>query len=689
MKRFLIILSAFITAFVTTSNAQATEITKLDLEYVTAELISKSKTLHAGTNHFAIMLDHEDQWHTYYKNPGDAGIATSLTLKNAPEDIQVSSLVWPQPYKFPFPPNLTNYGYKDVAILPFTIEIPKSYVGKKVSLTAELNTLICKDICLPGFGEFSITRQTKAEPVINNTHAYYIKKGYDFVPQNSTESFDINVDNQNVILHFKTVHIPKLFIPSDEGVINDSQAQKFIKTNTGYKLILEKDDYLEALPENFGGILVLKDNSALAYGNAQHAATAPNLSTVQDEDTIVETSLFVMLAFIGGLILNLMPCVLPVLSLKVMSLVKYKDSGAGYIHGLYYTLGVVLSFLILASTLVILKQSGEAIGWGFQLQNPTFVIILIALLSFISLSLFGVFNIGTSLTQLEGKKVYKSGKLNAFMAGILATIVATPCTAPFMGVSMAYALSQDNITTYLVFVSLGLGLAFPYLLLSFKPSALKFIPKPGAWMERFKQFLGFPMLASILWLLWVIAAQKGSDAVLIALMMIFVLSLISWIYGNFVSLKGSKTYRFISSLILIVLSLFAIQQASQSIHTLKEQATSPQQTVINFDKQKIKTLNAEGKTVFLRFTANWCITCKANEKLVINTTEVQTALNNNNIVQMVADWTNKSEKIAQEIERLGRSGIPLYVFFYPNGKEVILPEVINKSLILAQINKSY
>lgn len=691
--KLLILALAFVSQLVTSTATQAEAVR---MESVQAELITENKNFVVGDNWAALVLTHDNDWHTYYKNAGDAGIATNLTF-DLSDDVKVSEFFWPTPHKLSFSADLVNYGYEGLTILPFKVNVPEAYLGRKVSMKADLSlkanllVLMCKDICLPGTASFDIKRDVSRFAVEDKTSAYLFKKAFAKLPSNnnSTVSAVVKGDNVEITIPTTSAEIPKVFIPSDEGIINDSQAQAFSKTSNGYKLVLEKDMYLDTIPENFGGVLIFSDDSAQAYGNSQlpDSLTAVEQLKEKKADNTGAPSFIAMLffAFIGGLILNLMPCVLPVLSLKVMSLVKYKDTGAGYIHGLYYTAGVMISFLALAGVLVSLRESGEALGWGFQLQNASFVVFLISLLTLLALSLFGVFNFGATLARLEGQKVYKSGTLNSFMGGVLATIVATPCTAPFMGAAMAYALSQSAFVTFSVFAMLAFGLAFPYLLLSFKPAALKFMPKPGVWMESFKQFLGFPMAASVVWLLWVLSAQKGVDAVLMALILVFILSFLSWVYGRFISLKGGKIYRTVSLLLVLATALIAVISVSQSVASIHVTKETVKTETLSFDKARIKKLNAEGKTVFLRFTANWCITCKVNESLVIKTEDVQNALNEAGVIQMIADWTNKDAVIAKEIESFGRSGIPLYVFYRPEGKTDVLPEVITKQMIIDKI----
>ncbi|MCK9281853.1 MAG: thioredoxin family protein [Melioribacteraceae bacterium] len=401
--------------------------------------------------------------------------------------------------------------------------------------------------------------------------------------------------------------------------------------------------------------------------------------------------LAILFAFIGGIILNLMPCVLPVLSLKIMGFIKQAGEERSKLrkHGLAFTFGVLISFWALAGLLLILRAGGEYLGWGFQLQSPSFVIVLSVLLFLFGLSLFGVFEIGVTLTAVGQNAPKGSTYTGSFFSGILATIVATPCTAPFMGSALGFALSQPAYVSMLIFTALGLGMALPYVLLTSIPALLKFVPKPGAWMETFKQFMGFLMVATVLWLIWVLSLQTGAEGVLILLGSLLLVSLSGWIYGRWSVLhKPLATRRIaqvISGLILIgalALSITYIKPISASTDAVHSQGLIEWRT---FSPELVAQLRSQNKPVFIDFTAAWCLSCQVNEKVAFGSEEVQKAFADKGIIALKADWTNKDEVIAKELAKFGRNSVPLYVLYLPEKEAVLLPEILTPDIVLSYL----
>jgi thiol:disulfide interchange protein len=411
----------------------------------------------------------------------------------------------------------------------------------------------------------------------------------------------------------------------------------------------------------------------------------------------MELSVILILAFAGGIILNLMPCVLPVLSLKIFDFVQRAGNKRGHLlaHGLTFTAGTVASFWVLAGLLMILRRAGYGLGWGFQLQSPTFLVILSAFFLFFALHLFGVFEMGYLFTRLrrgdEGK-----GLGGSFLAGVTATIVATPCTGPFMGTALAYGFTQSNTVSFLVFTFLALGVAFPYLLLSLAPGLARFLPKPGAWMEHLKQFMGFPLLATVVWLAWVFGRQTGIDAMAMLLVLLVAAGLAAWVLGKWMALQHPGHIRLTAALVALAIFapaltwvLYGLQHkpAVRTEDSLSDIVSGPGTiTWRKFTPETLAALRAEGKPVFIDFTADWCITCKVNERVALSKPEVSKAFAEKGIVALKADWTNSDEMVTTALAGYGRNSIPLYVY-YPAGSDdyKILPQVLTPGGVVAAV----
>ncbi len=434
--------------------------------------------------------------------------------------------------------------------------------------------------------------------------------------------------------------------------------------------------------------------------------SSPDSSTPTSSGGITKLFLMLGMAFLGGMILNLMPCVLPVLSLKIFDFVKRSGDSRWKIfsHGLTFTAGVLFSFWILAGLLLVLRSGGQQLGWGFQLQSPGFLIVLCALFFFFSLNLFGVFELGVIFTRIGAPKS-NSGHAGSFFAGITATVVATPCTAPFMGSAMGFAFSQPAYYAMVVFTFLGLGMAAPYLVLSAFPALMRFLPKPGEWMEHFKQFMGFPLLATAIWLAWVLGHQAGVDALIALLFVLLLAGMSAWILGKWTALHRTTPTRIIAGLLALVIFLPAFLlvliylDQIRSIKPVKSTAylspsadeknspgalESDEIVWENFSEEKLDALIKEGKPIFIDFTADWCLSCKVNERVAFTNADVIDKFHELNIQMLRADWTSRDEAIAKTLAKYGRNSIPLYVLYGGHGPNdfILLPEVITPGTVL-------
>ena len=637
-------------------------------------------------------------WHTYWKNPGDSGSEPRIDW-TLPEGFEIGEIQWPTPKKLPFGP-LLNYGYEDGVILLQKLQAPAVLPKGPLNLTAEIDVLVCKEECIPEFGTYELILNGPDAAAENNTD--YLREAQAKIPTKTNWSVSYREDNGNFVLDFSGTQDLSLngvfkgsikFFPLDWGFV-DNTAKPEIEIIDGGLVLKQKrgERDIDAL-ERVRGLLVFKTPDGLrqaaefaAMPVSGASADTPNGNGALED---VQQTGFVkaaLLAVLGGLILNLMPCVFPVLSIKALSLVKIaeKHPEQARIHGLAYTSGVILSFLAIAGGLIALKASGSAIGWGFQLQDPVVVTLLAYLLFIIGLNLSGVFEFGGGLTNIGSKLTGGHGYNNSFFTGVLATLVATPCTAPFMGVAIGYALFQPPIISLSIFAALGFGLALPYLALSFLPSLQHILPKPGAWMDTFKQFLAFPMYASAAWLVWVMLQQAGPHSALGALFGFVALAFGLWLMSHKPQSKGLKN--FVNA--LIVVSFLAAAGFLPSGKDVKHYE-NPARVEFGqtYSEDALQSALNGNEPVFVEMTAAWCITCKVNHASSINIDSTMTLFDEKNVQYFIGDWTNQDAHITKYLDSFGRSGVPIYVYYGPrseNGQRPeprVLPQILTPMIV--------
>lgn len=685
-----------------------------------AELISEVESIQPGQPFWlALRLKAEQDWHTYWQNPGDSGLATSIKWE-LPEGFSAGKIQWPYPERIEAPP-LTSFGYDGEVILLIQITPPTAISASSVKLSGNAKWLVCKELCLPGGAKVELELPVKNEPPKQSKWAQAFADTRAKHPLTSSDwQFSAATDKDTYVIKAVapknfTGEISKFtFYPFEGGVIQHSDPQKFQKTGNEYTLIIKRaEDATESSKELKGvvvspqswreggkeralavSIAVAGDLSVL--GNSATGTTSTGQTLPKNPNSVTSIWLALVFSFIGGLILNLMPCVLPVLSIKVLGFVKQakEDSSKTWQHGAVFTMGVLMSFWALGGSLMLLRAGGEKLGWGFQLQSPSFLVFLCALFFLFGLNLFGVFEVGTSLMGVGQESMNKSGLFGSFASGALATLVATPCTAPFMGSALGFALTQPLWASLLIFSALGIGMSTPYVLLASIPALLKFVPKPGVWMETFKQFMGFLLMATVVWLVWVLGLQVGMDAVAKVLLSLVVMAVGAWILGRWGNLMQSTKTRRVAQAIMIVLvasSLaFAISGARGESTVSKEHNISNGDGIAwqQFSPKLIDDLRASGKPIFVDFTAAWCLSCKVNEKVTFSNQEIKDLIVKLGIVPVKADWTSRDEAITRTLESFGRSGVPLYVLYNPKLKDpIILPEVITPDIVLNELKK--
>lgn len=684
-------------------------------DQVTAELVSESTGIQAGAPFWVgLRLDHEPHWHTYWKNPGDSGLGTSLTW-DLPDGFTAGPVIWPTPQFIPLDP-LVSYGYEGTTLLMVRLDPPGDLVvGQSLDLRVRVDWLACHEVCIPGGANLELSLPVVGgSPTLSPDQASLFARTRAALPLEGV-GWPVSLSGVGDQLKLD-VRLPEgsvvdpdtvFFFNQDESVIEPGAPQEITFVDGLLSLRLTPAVYADGPVDAVSGVLFADSGFGDSVpGNAVSLDAAINSSGAATELSVIESvatqaapkkpislPAALILAFVGGLILNLMPCVFPVLSIKILSFVQQAGEDRGRIlrHGLVFALGVLVSFWALAGTLIALRAGGAQLGWGFQLQSPFFIVLIAAVLFMLSLSLIGVFEIGGSLIGVGAGKG-NSGYSGSFFTGVLATVVATPCTAPFMGSALAFALTQPAVVSLIVFTVLGIGMSAPYVLLSAVPSLLRLMPRPGAWMETFKQLMAFPLLATVIWLTWVLGQQVNIDGITQFLFGLLLLGIACWIYGRWTTPIRSTAVRLIARAIAVIIVVFGLYVASAGTRS-PITAVIPAGEVApgeigwqTYDRDELMALRAAGTPVFLDFTAAWCLTCKANELVVFRSQEVRDSFEELGIVPMKADWTTRNPEITRALAEFGRTGVPLYVFFAGDGSDpVILPEILKPGIVLDAI----
>ncbi len=671
---------------------------------VQATLIAEYETIRPGeTVHVALELVMRRGWHTYWINPGDAGAPTELHWQ-LPAGWQSTALEWPYPERQPTGP-LMDYGYQNKVWLLTTIRAPNAAKpGDIITLPATASWLVCKEVCIPEDAEMTLTlRVSSTPPVQNYQRSARFSEARAKIPQTSPWlSTYHSPTNQQLDLFIKAPELVTpapanaYFFPLTEGLIDGPTPQSLGIAEDGLVLRMAPGRkftwraFRSTKPE-ITGVLVLTATNGTVQAVTLRASpgnipSAHFQQPAQSNMTLIWAMGFVLL---GGLILNLMPCVLPVLAMKSLAIAKasHLSRRNAIIEGLSYGAGVVLSVLSLGLLVISLRAGGQAVGWGFQLQDPLIVAAFALLIFAVALYMSGVyrlrgsFHAGDHLTR-------KSGPAGAFFTGILAVLVAAPCTAPFMAAALGYALTQSALAALLIFLCLGLGFAAPYVAITLSPRLLRLIPKPGPWMARFQQILAFPLYATVVWLIWVLSIQAGPTAVTSALAAMVLLAFAAWCWNASADSKGASLC--IARAIVVIAALAALA----SLSLIKSNPTTVS-TQINmsgpnsepYSPARLDTLRAEQRPVFINATAAWCITCLVNERVAFSMLAVKDAFQKNNVAYLIADWTSRDPQITQLLAQYERSGVPLYLYFKPGAdKPQILPQVLTPGMLVKTIS---
>jgi thiol:disulfide interchange protein DsbD len=674
--------------------------------HVEAELVAEVKSVQPGEPfRAAVRITTDDRWHVYWKNAGDAGLPPTFEWRT-PDGFEIGETIWETPEKI-IVGGLANYGYEGEVLYIVEIRPPDKLDAETVELTVEADWLVCKEECVPGEATLALTLPVaETTPAIDEERRDEFARADDARPE-TEHGWRVRAFDQDTLAvfflfppaSFEGEIVEAVFFPEQEGVFRNAAEQPFSKSRDGYRLDVPYDPMKYDDPDTLAGVLVLEsadgDKRALEIV-APVEASASEFAKLDEPGAasdVAETGVWVAIAFafVGGIILNLMPCVLPVISLKIMGFVKQAGEERRKIaaHGGAFTAGVVISFWALAGALLLLRAGGEQLGWGFQLQSPEFLFALSVFLFLFGLSMLGVFEVGSSLTSADAG-ARGSGVGSSFLGGATATVVATPCTAPFMGSALGFAMAQPAWVSMAVFTSLGLGMAFPYLLLSIFPRWLAYMPKPGAWMDTLKQAMGFLLLATVVWLLWTLGAQAGPNAIAVALLALLAAGVAAWIYGKWASLGRKRRTRVVSSAIagaiLLVALVFGFGAVGAFSHagSIADDPDGIQWE--EFSPDRLAELRQAGEPVFIDFTAQWCLSCQVNEQTALADADVVEAFERKGIVALKADWTKRDETIARALEGYGRNSVPLYVLYEPGAeKPAFLPEILTAGVVLDAI----
>jgi len=565
--------------------------------------------------------------------------------------------------------------------------------------------LECKDVCIPGEAQVKLTLPVKAQAAPSSSAGLF-KASQARVPQaalNATAYIDATRIRVALSPPVGKTLDKFEFFPLEEGRIEPAAPQELKREGAQFAIYLTAAKPVGTDFKTLKGVIVANGGPGYANGWANvvqapltagavgAAAGATGAGGASGSAGGSSMSLLAALgtALLGGLILNLMPCVFPVLSLKLIGLAQHRThSGPMAAHGIAFAVGVVLSFVLLAALLIGLQQAGSALGWGFQLQTPWVVAALTVLFFGIGLNLLGVFEftMGSGVANLKAADTLaqKSDWRGSFGTGVLAVIVASPCTAPFMGAALGYAITQPAVIALSVFAALGVGMAAPYVLLTLFPSLLAKLPRPGRWMELFKQFMAFPMFATCVWLLWVLAQQVDAGGVALALGVLVAVSFALWALG--LSQRGARVFRWVAAAGGVLAALTFAPIATSEALAPGTRATADTGW-IDYSPEKLAQLRGEGKVVFVDFTAAWCVTCQLNKRVALRADSVKKRFTTDNVVLMRADWTNRDERITQALAQFGRNGVPLYVLYDRKGEAVVLPELLTEGIVLAALDK--
>jgi thiol:disulfide interchange protein DsbD len=667
-------------------------------ELVKAELLADTNAIVPGKSFtIGLLLRMAPGWHTYWAFSGDAGLPTELKWK-LPSGWKVGEIQWPIPLKTIDPGDIETYGYENEVLLMQEITPPQKLDNSRANLSAEANWLVCEKICIPGSGtaQLELPVSTTSQPANPELFARYRH----LLPQNWPASnvasgnwSRVGRDLRLKITSETLANYPALDffpLPGKDVVVGHPTIESRNKNEVTFRIPIESSERnLSSIP----GLIVFSQQPNKEDRAAWQISAAPTVSAASSTPARGIFT-FLLFGFLGGIILNLMPCVLPVISLKIFGFIQQAGQSRRKVlrSGIAFAVGIFAWFVGLALLLVVLKGAGRDVTWGgFQFTNAYFVLALSVIVLVFALNLFGVFEISLpqGLTRGLLSTTERKNDLGSFLQGVFATVLATPCTAPFLGTALGFAFSQSPAVILAMFVAIAAGMSAPYLLLSAQPAWLRFLPKPGPWMLHVKQFMGFLLLATLLFLLYVLGAQRGLEGAIWASCFLLVISVACWMKGAFVLPTASPAKRSVVLVLMLVLVLGSGMYfvggkfRSTNVALADSRLRGDWQA---FTPERLQAELEQGHSVFVDFTAAWCLTCKFNEANVLESPEVRDAFQRHATVKLKADWTNGDPAITKLLQKFGRPGVPLYVL-YPgkNEEPIVFPEVLTKGMVLEKL----
>jgi len=697
LQRLLILLAAAVMPWLAPAAAASTVVTT---EQVRAELLAHAPEGIAPGKPLwlALQIEHQPHWHTYWKNPGDSGLPTTLRWE-LPAGVTAGEIAWPAPKRLPVGP-LMNYGYDGRLLLPVPLTVSPAFTGNSLEVKTSAQWLVCKDICIPQQGEFTLSVPVQAATAL---HAGAFAAALAAQPQPvATAQASAELIDDAKALRVTVSGLPASlqgreldFFAEAAGVV-DHAARFDARWDGGtWQVRVPISSQRFESPARMDAVLVQRGAvggvrvgfaiagmwPAIAVPASTGAETTPAAAALPPTPAL-GFGLALAFALFGGALLNLMPCVFPILSLKLLGFAGHAHDGRGLLAGgLAYSAGVVVSFVGLAALLLVLRAGGEQIGWGFQLQSPTFVAALAVLFTLIALNLAGLFEFGTLLPGGLASLRLRHPLADAALTGVLAVAVASPCTAPFMGAALGLAFTLPGAQALALFAALGVGMALPYLAASAWPGLARAMPRPGAWMATFKAAMAFPMLATVVWLAWVLGQQTGIDGVAGLLAVLVALAFALWAWGR---IDSGRVARAAWSACGALLLGAVLAWALPTWHEAKAASPGPaaDQRWQPWSAARVAALNAEGRTVFVDFTAAWCVTCQVNKRTTLGDTAVLADLDARQVALLRADWTRRDAAISAELARLGRNGVPVYAIYKPGqAGPMLLPELLSPQVL--------
>ncbi|MFZ1939788.1 MAG: thioredoxin family protein [Terracidiphilus sp.] len=695
----------------------------VDADHVQVQLMVLPQGLNRGEAVDAgLYFKIEPGWHIYWKNAGDAGFPPHVRW-TLPEGITAGALQFPAPKRLPLGP-LMDFGYEDEVLFPLKLNVAGTAKPGPAVLHASVNWLVCQSSCVPGRAELELGREVYDHPVeslplVSDAAIFkrFIGKVPKPLPAGYNVAFHPSSGGFRLMVQTGEGETEATFFPADQGVLDNAAPQKFTPTPAGLALSLKKATNLKDNPLALDGVLELSRGRAFEVAalpgsvviasadapsvpavSALPASAATQASSVDSPEPVPAPAHAALawsqliktfgLAFLGGIILNLMPCVFPVLFLKGLALVNGANEQRRSLraHGFVYAAGILISFWVLVAVLLALRAGGARLGWGFQFQSRVFLTLMAGLLFFLGLSLAGQFEIGLTLTSAGGSLAARHGFAGSFFTGVLAVVVATPCTAPFMGAAIGYALAQPAVVTFAVFTALALGLAAPYVAITLQPSWTRLLPRPGVWMDVLKQSISVPIFATVIWLAWVLAQAYGANVLAVLLASFLLLAVAGWFLGRWPARRRSAA---VASLILLGVVMVSVVAPDRLIVI----ADTPTSAASHdgwepWSADTVSRYLAQGRPVFVDFTASWCLSCQVNERVALDQPEVRRAFDAAHVVLLRADWTQRREEITEALNAMGRSGVPAYALYVPGkNSPQLLPEVLTPGIVTGALAK--